>query len=159
MGRQRDHGDDILLILDWDGKAITGMINPGTDNMALTTASLEPHGWVVKFEADGKDKSGAAIHYVIEGRSKISSCRIARSSARGETSGARRVRDEPAMRTRSIAIARARWRGCSPAVAHHAVEAKFDETKPMTLTGIVTFVDWRNPHVHVFVNVTARTAQ
>ena len=23
------HGDNILLILDWDGKAITGMINPG----------------------------------------------------------------------------------------------------------------------------------
>jgi hypothetical protein len=62
------HGDDILLILDWDGKSITGMINPGTDNMPLTKATLEPEGWVVTFEADGKDKAGAAIHYVIEGR-------------------------------------------------------------------------------------------
>jgi hypothetical protein len=31
------HGDNILLILNWDGKAITGMINPGTDNMPLAT--------------------------------------------------------------------------------------------------------------------------
>ena len=38
-------------------------------------------------------------------------------------------------------------------VAHHSVAAKFDESKTQTLTGIVTLVDWRNPHVHVFLNV------
>ena len=62
------HGENILLILDWDGKAVTGMINPGTDNMAITKANLAPEGWVVTLEADGKDKAGAAVHYVIEGR-------------------------------------------------------------------------------------------
>ena len=62
------HGDNILLILDWDGKAITGMINPGTDNIPLGKASLEPEGWVVKLEAEGKDKDGGAVRYVIEGK-------------------------------------------------------------------------------------------
>jgi hypothetical protein len=62
------HGDNILLVLDWDGKAITGMINPGTDNMALTRASLEPDGWAVRLEAEGKDKDGSAVRYVIEGK-------------------------------------------------------------------------------------------
>ena len=62
------HGDNILLILDWDGKAISGMINPGTDNMPLTVGSLEPDGWVVKLEAEGKDKDGSAVRYVIEGK-------------------------------------------------------------------------------------------
>ena len=62
------HGDNILLILDWDGKAITGMINPGTDNIPLSKASLEPSGWVVKLEAEGKDKDGSAVRYVIEGK-------------------------------------------------------------------------------------------
>jgi hypothetical protein len=62
------HGDNILLILDWDGKAITGMINPGTDNMPLTRASLNPEGWVVRLEAEGKDKDGSAVRYVIEGK-------------------------------------------------------------------------------------------
>jgi hypothetical protein len=62
------HGDNILLILDWDGKAITGMINPGTDNIPLGRASLEPNGWVVKLEAEGKDKDGSAVRYVIDGK-------------------------------------------------------------------------------------------
>ena len=62
------HGDNILLILDWDGKAVTGMINPGTDNIPLSAASLEPNGWVVKLEAEGKDKDGSAVRYVIEGK-------------------------------------------------------------------------------------------
>ena len=40
-----------------------------------------------------------------------------------------------------------------PLTAHHEILAKFDAAKPVTLTGIVTLVDWRNPHVHVFINV------
>jgi hypothetical protein len=42
----------------------------------------------------------------------------------------------------------------SQSYAHHPISAKFDTSKPMQLEGIVTFVDWRNPHAHVFVNVT-----
>ncbi len=40
-----------------------------------------------------------------------------------------------------------------PLAAHHEILAKFDDTKPVRLTGVVTLVDWRNPHVHVFMNV------
>jgi len=40
--------------------------------------------------------------------------------------------------------------------AHHEILAKFDEAKPMTLSGVVTHVDWRNPHAHVFVTVRDR---
>src|SRR2546422_10857709 len=41
----------------------------------------------------------------------------------------------------------------APLVAHHAIQAKFDDKKAMTLRGLVTKVDWLNPHVHVFMNV------
>src|SRR5688500_1607285 len=41
----------------------------------------------------------------------------------------------------------------SAGLAHHSVAAKFDEGKSQTLEGVVTLVDWRNPHVHVFLNV------
>jgi hypothetical protein len=44
--------------------------------------------------------------------------------------------------------------GSRVALAHHAIAAKFDDTRPVKLSGIVTSVDWRNPHVHLFVNVT-----
>ena len=37
--------------------------------------------------------------------------------------------------------------------AHHPISAKFDDTKPQTLSGVVTLVDWRNPHVHIYMNV------
>ncbi len=43
--------------------------------------------------------------------------------------------------------------GAPLAAAHHAIVAKFDDTKRTQLQGIVTSVDWRNPHVHVFTNV------
>jgi hypothetical protein len=38
--------------------------------------------------------------------------------------------------------------------AHHPIQAKFDTQTNISLDGIVTLVDWQNPHVHVFVNVT-----
>jgi hypothetical protein len=41
----------------------------------------------------------------------------------------------------------------TPLVAHHEILAKFDDTKSTTITGIVTDVDWKNPHVHVLLNV------
>ena len=34
-----------------------------------------------------------------------------------------------------------------PAVAHHRVSATFDENKATTLHGVVTMVNWANPHV------------
>jgi Family of unknown function (DUF6152) len=40
-----------------------------------------------------------------------------------------------------------------PLSAHHEITAKFDPSKKSTLRGIVTNVDWANPHVHVFMNV------
>jgi hypothetical protein len=54
--------------MNWDGKAITGMINPGTDDIPIKNATLNPEGWVVHLEADAKDKSGATISYVIDGK-------------------------------------------------------------------------------------------
>jgi uncharacterized protein DUF6152 len=43
--------------------------------------------------------------------------------------------------------------GAATALAHHPIEAKFDRNKETTMTGLVTAVDWRNPHTHVFMNV------
>ena len=62
-------GNDVLVILNWNGKAITGMINPGTDNMEVKNATLNPDGWQVHLEADLKDKSGKVTNtYVIDGK-------------------------------------------------------------------------------------------
>jgi hypothetical protein len=62
------HGSDVIVVLNWDGKAITGMINPGTDNIAIKNATLNPDTWTVHLEGDAKDKSGAPLTYVLEGK-------------------------------------------------------------------------------------------
>ena len=62
------HGADVVIALNWDGKTISGVINPGTDNMAIKNATLNPEGWAVHFEAYGKEKSGAVVTYVIDGK-------------------------------------------------------------------------------------------
>ena len=68
-GPSKAHSSDIILTLNWDGKTITGMINPGTDNMEVKNASLNPEGWLVHLEADGKNAAtGQAVHYVIDGK-------------------------------------------------------------------------------------------
>jgi hypothetical protein len=41
----------------------------------------------------------------------------------------------------------------TPLAAHHGISAKFDPAKASKLTGLVTSVDWRNPHVHVLMTV------
>ena len=37
--------------------------------------------------------------------------------------------------------------------AHHASAAEFDGTKPVTLTGTITKVEWINPHAWIYVSV------
>ena len=36
----------------------------------------------------------------------------------------------------------------------HSMTAKFDPSKPKTLNGIVTKLDWANPHVHILMDVS-----
>ena len=40
-----------------------------------------------------------------------------------------------------------------PALAHHSFAAEFDAAQRVTLTGVVTKVEWTNPHVWFWVNV------
>ena len=40
----------------------------------------------------------------------------------------------------------------APALAHHSFDAEYDSNKSATVTGIVTKVDWINPHAYIFIN-------
>jgi hypothetical protein len=41
-----------------------------------------------------------------------------------------------------------------PAFAHHSFASEFDESKVFVIKGVLTKLDWSNPHVYIYVDVT-----
>ena len=41
----------------------------------------------------------------------------------------------------------------APAEAHHSFAAQYDASKPVTLKGTVTKVEWTNPHARFYIDV------
>jgi hypothetical protein len=67
-GPSKADRNQVVVVMDWDGKQITGQINPGPNAIQITKATLEPKGWLVHLEADAKNAAGKPVHYVIEGK-------------------------------------------------------------------------------------------
>jgi hypothetical protein len=60
----------LLLNLDWDGKEVTGVINPGPNAATIRKVAVDsskPSAWVVRLEAERKDASGKVVPIVIDG--------------------------------------------------------------------------------------------
>src|SRR5260370_42038354 len=41
----------------------------------------------------------------------------------------------------------------APVFAHHSFSMEFDSSRPVNLRGVVTKVEWRNPHTYLYVDV------
>ena len=85
----------VLLLLEYDGEAVTGVINPGRNSAPLTRASLDPSSWTVVLEATREGEDGNPVRTVIEGRIENVTSPTARSITgtwtEGEIEGELRV--------------------------------------------------------------------
>jgi hypothetical protein len=54
---------------------------------------------------------------------------------------------------KKLALAAVALFSALPLVAHHAVSAEFNSDKIVTLKGVVSKVDWVNPHIFVYFDV------
>jgi len=54
--------NQITFVMNWDGKNVTGLINPGPDSIPIASVFVDPATWTVRIEANGKD------HLTAEGK-------------------------------------------------------------------------------------------
>jgi len=60
--------NQVTVELKWDGKALTGTVNPGPNAITLQKATFNPKTNAVHMECDTKGRRGNDIHYVIDGK-------------------------------------------------------------------------------------------
>jgi len=60
--------NQVTVELKWDGKALTGTVNPGPNAVTLVKSTFDPKTGAIHMEADAKNRRGNPIHYVIDGK-------------------------------------------------------------------------------------------
>jgi len=67
-GPSKTDRNQVTIIMTWDGKAITGMINPGPDKLLIKSATLDSAKWTFHLEADAKDPACVEQKFVADGK-------------------------------------------------------------------------------------------
>jgi hypothetical protein len=62
---QRNH---LTLVMSWDGKNVSGVLNPGDNAVLIPSILLDVTNWTVRIEADTKDQAGKTVHIAAEGK-------------------------------------------------------------------------------------------
>lgn len=127
----------VTVALEWDGRNVTGTINPGPDAAQIRNVTVDPAAWAIHIEAEGKER------ITVDGRlANIGS--PARTLTGTWTQGA--VKSAITL-TRVDSMSTSSNSGALPG------DASYDGGRRATLRGIVTNVEWINPRVRFAVGV------
>jgi hypothetical protein len=63
------------LIIGWDGKKISGLVDPGPDSANFKEATLDSTKWTVHFVYDLKDKTGKVVPFIVDAKLQNASSR------------------------------------------------------------------------------------
>jgi hypothetical protein len=130
----------VTVALDWDGKNVTGTINPGPNGAQVKTVTVEPATWTIHIDALGKDRD--KDHIVIDGR-------LANIGAPARTLTGTWT-EGPAKS--AITLTRVDSMSTSSNSGAMPSDASYDGGRRMTLRGTVTNVEWINPRVRFAVS-------
>lgn len=75
-------GEFVLVVMDWNGEEVTGMINPGTDNLEIDSVELDPSDWSVEIKADDYTIEATIENLELPSRSLVGTWRS--SGGRGD---------------------------------------------------------------------------
>ena len=67
-GPSETHRNPVTVALQWDGKNLTGTLNPGPEAVSITKASFAPDTGMVAMEASTPGRGGELVLFVIEGK-------------------------------------------------------------------------------------------
>jgi hypothetical protein len=68
-GPSAAHRNDVTVQLKWDGKTLTGTVNPGPNAVTLQKSTFDSKTGAVHLEADSKNMMGTGmVHFIIEGK-------------------------------------------------------------------------------------------
>lgn len=67
-GPDADAQRRLILVLDWENRALSGVINPGPDAIPVTRAEIDYDTWTMVVEADLPVEGGEAQHWVATGK-------------------------------------------------------------------------------------------
>lgn len=77
-------GEFVLVVMDWNGEEVTGMINPGTDNLAIDNAVLDPSDWSVMIKAGDYEIDAKIENLELPSRSLVGTWKSSAGSGRFE---------------------------------------------------------------------------
>jgi hypothetical protein len=68
FGLQNGKRMNLTVIMDWDGKQVTGLVNPATDHARLRDARLNSGDWTVHFAVQVGGEGGTVLDCVADGK-------------------------------------------------------------------------------------------